>query len=405
MSLSQLARNIKESVTLKLNETAALLREKGEPVIHLGGGEPKSKAPIDAVINCTSILHTGEIRYTPPDGIPALKKAIIRYTEERYKKIVTADNVIVSGGAKQAIMVLLHAILDPKDEVIFPAPYWVSYPEMVKLAGGCPVVVTPEDGSFHPTLREIADTVGSYTKAIIINSPNNPSGAMFSKHFIAEIVEFCEKKSLYLIMDDIYNRLVFEGKSAPVCYDYTDAPLEQSKLVVINGVSKMYAMTGFRIGWAIASKELVEAMATVQSQQTSGPAAPSQWAAVGALNGVQSSVENLRMTLENNRNVMIDRLRAIDGVQVTKPDGTFYCFPDFSAYMKDSQKLANFLLEKVRVVTVPGKEFGFEGHLRLSYCGTIRDITEGLERIQWALDPTSANELYLGDRKLVRDWL
>ena len=405
MSLSQLARNIKESVTLKLNETAALLREKGEPVIHLGGGEPKSKAPIDAVINCTSILHTGEIRYTPPDGIPALKKAIIRYTEERYKKIVTADNVIVSGGAKQAIMVLLHAILDPKDEVIFPAPYWVSYPEMVKLAGGCPVVVTPEDGSFHPTLREIADTVGSYTKAIIINSPNNPSGAMFSKDFIAEIVEFCEKKSLYLIMDDIYNRLVFEGKSAPVCYDYTDAPLEQSKLVVINGVSKMYAMTGFRIGWAVANKELVEAMATVQSQQTSGPSAPSQWAAVGALNGVQSSVENLRMTLENNRNVMIDRLRAIDGVQVTKPDGTFYCFPDFSAYMKDSQKLANFLLEKVRVVTVPGKEFGFEGHLRLSYCGTIRDITEGLERIQWALDPTSANELYLGDRKLVRDWL
>jgi aspartate aminotransferase len=390
---------------LKLNETAALLREKGEPVIHLGGGEPKSKAPIDAVINCTSVLNTGDIRYTPPDGIPALKKAIIRYTEERYNKIITADNVIVSGGAKQAIMVLLHAILDPKDEVIFPAPYWVSYPEMVKLAGGVPVVVTPEDGSFHPTLREIADNVGSYTKAIIINSPNNPSGAMFSKDFIAEIVEFCEKRSLYLIMDDIYNRLVFEGKTAPICYDYTDMPFEQSKLVVINGVSKMYAMTGFRIGWAIANKELVEAMATVQSQQTSGPSAPSQWAAVGALNGVQSSVENLRMTLENNRNVMVERLRAIDGVQVTKPDGTFYCFPDFSAYMKDSQKLSNFLLEKVRVVTVPGKEFGFEGHLRLSYCGAIREIREGLERIQWALDPTSANELYLGDRKLVRDWL
>jgi aspartate aminotransferase len=405
MSLSQLARTIKESVTLKLNETAALLREKGEPVIHLGGGEPKSKAPIDAVINCTSVLHTGDIRYTPPDGIPALKKAIIRYTEERYNKIISADNVIVSGGAKQAIMVLLHAILDPKDEVIFPAPYWVSYPEMVKLAGGVPVVITPEDGTFHPTLREIAEAVGSYTKAIIINSPNNPSGAMFSKDFIAEIVEFCEKKSLYLIMDDIYNRLVFEGKSAPICYDSMEAPFEQSKLVVINGVSKMYAMTGFRIGWAIANQELVEAMATVQSQQTSGPSAPSQWAAVGALNGVQSSVENLRMTLENNRNVMIERLRAIDGVQVTKPDGTFYCFPDFSAYMKDSQKLANFLLDKVRVVTVPGREFGFESHLRLSYCGGIGEIREGLERIQWALDPTSANELYLGDRKLVRDWL
>jgi len=405
MSLSQLARSINESPTLKLNETAALLREKGEPVIHLGGGEPKSKAPIDAIINCTSLLNTGEVRYTPPDGIPALKKAVIRYTEDHYHKSVTADNVLCSGGAKQALMVLLHAILDPKEEVIFPAPYWVSYPEMVKLAGGVPVAVTAEDGTFFPTVKEIADAVGSYTKAIILNSPNNPSGAMYSREFVAEIVELCEKKSIYLIMDDIYNRLVFEGKSAPLCYEFAKTPLEQSKLVVINGVSKMYAMTGFRIGWAVANKELTNAMSNIQSQQTSGPAAPSQWAAVGALNGVQSSVEALRMTLENNRNVMLERLEAIPGVKVAKPDGTFYCFPDFSAYMKDSQKLANFLLQKVRVVSVPGKEFGFEGHLRLSYCGGMKDITEGLERIQWALDPNSANELYLGDRKLVRDWM
>jgi aspartate aminotransferase len=405
MSLSQLAKSISESPTLKLNETAALLREKGEPVIHLGGGEPKSKAPIDAIINCTSLLNTGEVRYTAPDGIPALKKAVIRYTEEHYHKLVSADNVLISGGAKQALMVLLHAILDPKEEVIFPAPYWVSYPEMVKLAGGTPVVVTAEDGTFYPTVREITEAVGSYTKAIILNSPNNPSGATYSHDFIAEMVEFCEKKSIYLIMDDIYNRLVFDGKSAPICYDSMKVPLEQSKLVVINGVSKTYAMTGFRIGWALANCELAEAMGNIQSQQTSGPAAPSQWAAVGALNGVQSSVEALRMTLENNRNVMLDRLEAIPGVKVTKPEGTFYCFPDFSAYMKDSQKLANFLLQKVRVVAVPGKEFGFDGHLRISYCGTMKDITEGLERVQWALDPNSPNELYLGDRKLVRDWL
>ena len=405
MSLSQLARSICESPTLKLNETAALLREKGEPVIHLGGGEPKSKAPIDAVINCTALLNTGEVRYTSPDGIPSLKKAIVRYTEEHYHKLVSADNVLVSGGAKQALMVLLLAILDPKEEVIFPAPYWVSYPEMVKLAGGVPVVVTAEDGTFCPTVREITEAVGSYTKAIILNSPNNPSGTMYSRDFIAEMVEFCEKKSIYLIMDDIYNRLVFDGKSAPLCYDWLKTPLEQSKLVVINGVSKTYAMTGFRIGWAIANRELTEAMGNIQSQQTSGPSAPSQWAAVGALNGVQASVESLRLTLENNRNIMLDRLLAIPGVKVAKPEGTFYCFPDFGAYFKDSQKLANLLLQKVRVVAVPGKEFGFEGHLRLSYCGTIKDITEGLERMQWALDPNSANELYLGDRKLVRDWL
>ncbi len=253
MSLSQLARSIRESATLKLNETAALLRDKGEPIIHLGGGEPKSKAPMDAVINCAALLNTGEIRYTPPDGIPALKKAIIRYTEEHYNKLVSADNVIASGGAKQALMVLLHAILDPKEEVIFPAPYWVSYPEMVKLAGGIPVPVTAEDGTFCPTMREMADACGSYTKAIILNSPNNPSGAVYSEGFIEEMVEFCEKRSIYLIMDDIYNRLVFDGKKAAIAYDFMKAPLEQSKLVVINGVSKMYAMTGFRIGWAIGN--------------------------------------------------------------------------------------------------------------------------------------------------------
>jgi len=404
MSLSQLARSIVESPTLKLNETAGQLREKGEPVIHLGGGEPKSKAPMDAILNCTSLLNTGEVRYTPADGIPALKKAIIRYTDEHYQKQVAPSNVIVSGGAKQAIMVLLHAILDPKDEVVFPAPYWVSYPEMVKLAGGVPVVVKPGDGSFIPTVDEVAAAVGPNTKAILLNSPNNPSGVMYSRDFIAEVVEFCEKKNLFLIMDDIYNRLVFDAKTAPNCYEFAHEPLEQSKLVVINGVSKMYAMTGFRIGWAIGNKELITAMGNIQSQQTSGPAAPSQWAAVGALNGVQTSVECLRLTLENNRNLMLERLKAFEGVKVTKPDGTFYCFPDFSAFMKDSQKLARFLLEKVRVVTVPGKEFGFEGHLRVSYCGTAADVTEGLERIQWALDPTAANELYIGDRKLVRDW-
>lgn len=405
MSISQLARSIRESATLKLNETAALLRDKGEPVIHLGGGEPKSKAPIDAIINMTSLANTGEVRYTPPDGIPALKKAVVRYTEEYYRRPVHADNVIVSGGAKQAVMCFFHAVLDPKDEVVIPAPYWVSYPEMVKLAGGVPVIVKPEDGGFIPTMQEIAAACGQYTKAVVVNSPNNPSGAVFPPDLIAEIVAFCEKKGLYLLMDDIYNRLVFEGHSAPICYDYTDLDVESSKIVVINGVSKMYAMTGFRIGWAVGSAPLIETMSTIQSQQTSGPAAPSQWAAVGALNGVQASVTNLRMTLENNRNVMIDRLLAFDGVKVVKPAGTFYCFPDFSAYEKNSQKLSQFLLDKVRVVTVPGSEFGFEGHLRLSYCGAVKEIMEGLERIKWALDPNSPNELYLGERKLVRDWL
>ena len=403
--LSQIALSIAESATLKLNETAALLRDKGEPVIHLGGGEPKSRAPIDAIIGCTSILNTGEVRYTPADGIAALKKAIIRYTEQHYGRAVAPENVIASSGAKQSIMVALQAMLDPNDEVIVPVPYWVSYPEMVKLAGGVPVPVRAADGSFEPAFEDVAQAVGPYTRAILLNSPNNPSGAVYSEDFVRRVVELCEQKDIWLVMDDTYNRLVFDGRQASNACAFTGEDVDRSKLVIVNSVSKMYAMTGFRVGWAVGNRDLVRVMTNIQSQQTSGPATPSQWAAVGALNGVQNCVDALCQTLQNNRDVMIARLRAIPGVKVTRPAGTFYAFPDFSAYEKDSQKLAAFLLEKVRVVTVPGREFGMDGHLRLSYCGTLKEIKEGIERIQWALDPHAPNELFLGSRKLTRDWL
>ncbi len=404
MSISQIARTISASATLQLNEKAAILRAKGDPVIHLGGGEPKSTAPIDAILATTGLLSSAEIRYTPADGTVEMKKAIIRYTEEHYSRLVEPENVIASGGAKQAVMVALQAILNPQEEVIFPSPYWVSYPEMVKLCQAIPVPAPPEDGTFYPRLQDIEERVGSYTKAIIINSPNNPSGAMYSVDFIADIVDFCERREIYLIMDDIYHRLIFDNRKPINCYDYAHDLSENSKLIVINGVSKQYAMTGYRIGWAVANKRLIEVMANIQGHQTSGPSALLQKAAVGAINGVQSCVEGLRLTLENNRNVMIDHLNSFDGVKVTKPDGTFYCFADFSVYNKDSTQLAEFLIDKVQVVTVPGVEFGMEGFLRLSYCGSIKDIQDGVERMKWALDMNSPNELYIGDRKLVRDW-
>ena len=404
MSLSQIARSIKASPTLALNEKAAILREKGDPVIHLGGGEPKSRAPMDALLAAVNSLNTGEIRYAPADGIPELKKAIIRYTEEFYGRKVNPENVIASGGAKQAIMVAMQSILNPQEEIIFPAPYWVSYPDMARLCGAIPVPVLPEDGTFYPRLKDIEQRVGSYTRAIIINSPNNPTGAMYSEEFIADIVDFCERKDIYLIMDDIYHRLIFDGKKPFSAYNYTKKSVEESKLIIINGVSKQYAMTGFRIGWAVGNKKVIEAMANIQGHQTSGPSVLLQKAAVGALNGIQSSVESLRVTLENNRNVLIGLLKSFNGVKVTVPDGTFYCFADFSAYEKDSQKLSSHLIDKVMVLTVPGKEFGLDGYLRISYCGTIKDITDGIERMKWALDPNSPNELYIGDRKLVRDW-
>jgi len=272
------------------------------------------------------------------------------------------------------------------------------------LIGAIPVPALPEDGTFYPRIKDITERVGSYTKAVIINSPNNPSGAMYSEEFISDVVEFCEKKDLWLIMDDIYHRLVFDGRKPINCYKYAKKLDENSKIIVINGVSKQYAMTGFRIGWAVGNKKVIEAMSNIQGHQTSGPSVVLQKAAVAALNGIQSGVESLRATLENNRNVMIALLRSFEGVKVSVPDGTFYCLADFSAYNKDSNKLSEFLIDKVQVLTVPGKEFGLEGYLRLIYCGTIKDIQDGMERMKWALDPNSPNELYIGDRKLVRDW-
>ncbi|GAB1371574.1 pyridoxal phosphate-dependent aminotransferase [Candidatus Kapaibacterium sp.] len=405
MSISLIGKSISVSATLKLNEMAAILREKGEPVIHLGGGEPKTKAPVEALIAAAGMINSGEVRYTPADGIPALKKAIIRYTEEFYDRKVEPENVIASSGAKQSLMVALQAILNPQEEVLFPAPYWVSYTEMAKMIGAVPVPVYAEDGSFYPRMKDIEQRVTSYTKCIIINSPNNPTGAMYSADFIGEIVEFCEKKGIWLIMDDIYHRLIFDGKKPINCYKFAKDLSENSKLVVINGVSKQYAMTGFRIGWAVANKRLIEVMTNIQAHQTSGPSAITQIAAAAAINGVQSGVESLRQTLENNRNILIDRLNAFNGVKSYKPDGTFYTFADFSYYMKDSTKLSKFLLDKVRVLTVPGIEFGMDGFLRISTCGTVKDITEGIDRIKWALDPDAPNEIYIGERKLVRDWL
>ncbi|MBC6934631.1 MAG: pyridoxal phosphate-dependent aminotransferase [Chloroflexi bacterium] len=405
MSISHLARSIAESATLKLNEQAKLLADQGQPVIHLGGGEPKNKVPITAVLSSAAKLTAGDVKYVPTDGTPSLKKAVIRYTEENYGWLVAPENVIVSSGAKQSLFNVLVSILDPQDEVIVLAPYWVSYPEMVKMVYGRPVIVRPEDGTFQPRLEDVERAVSSYTKAIIVNSPNNPSGAVYSEDFIAGLVDLCERRDIYLIMDDIYHKLVFDGIRPVSAYRYTDKTIETTKIIVVNGVSKLYGMTGFRIGWAVANRALVEVMKNVQAQTTSCPANLSMAAAEGALTGVQSTVESLRLGIQNNRDVMMTELRTFPGVKVTKPCGTFYCLPDFRAFSSSSEELAAFLLKKALVVTVPGKEFGAEGHLRLSYCGAVKDITEGIKRIRWALDPEAPNEIYIGDRRMVRDWL
>jgi aspartate aminotransferase len=404
VTVSRLGRSVRESATLALNERAGQLAARGQAVIHLGGGEPKNKAPLAATLAAAARLTSGDVKYAPADGTPSLKREIVRYTEEHYGRTVAPQNVIVSSGAKQSLFNLLVGLVDPQDEVVILAPYWVSYPELVRLVHGEPVIVTPEDGSFVPRLDEVEEVFGGSTRALIANSPNNPSGAVYPDELVRGLVALCEERGVRLIMDDIYHRLVFDRVRPPSAYAFTERDVDESSVVVVNGVSKLYGMTGFRVGWTVAPRDLVEVMKNVQAQTTSCPAAVSMAAAEAALAGVQAPVENLRLAIENQRDLLLRELRSLEGVRVTPPLGTFYCLPDFRAYSDDSEELARFLLEKALVVTVPGKEFGAEGHLRLSFCGSAKDLIEGVRRIRWALDPSAPNEIMIGDRRCVRDW-
>ncbi len=405
MKLSKLASEIAESPTLALNEEARLLRERGEAVIHLGIGEPKNKTPINDILSSAAKLTSGEVKYTPADGVPSLKKAIVRYTEENYNRLVAPENVIVTNGAKQSLFNIFYSILNPQDEVIVIAPYWVSYPEIIKMCMARPVIVTPEDGTFTPRFEDIEKAVTSYTRAIIVNSPNNPSGAIYPPELIEKLVAFCERKGIYLVCDDIYHKLTFDRKEAVPATRFTQKDMEDSHIIIVNGVAKLYGMTGFRVGWVVGPRELVRVMTNVTAQTTSGVSPVSQAAAEGALNGLQSVTEAVRLQIQNNRDVLLQEMKSFNGARLIPPDGTFYALPDLRAFNSSSVELSKFLLKKALVVTVPGKEFGMEGHIRLSFSGTVKDVTEGVARIKWALDPTSPNEIYIGDKKMVRDWL
>ena len=405
MKLSKLASEIAESPTFVLNEEARLLRERGEAVINLGIGEPKNKTPIAAVLASAARLTSGDVKYTPPDGLPSMKKAVVRYTEENYDRLVAPENVIITNGAKQSLFNIFYSILNPHDEVIVLAPYWVSYNEIIRMCMGIPVIVAPEDGTFTPRLEEIERAVTSLTRAIIVNSPNNPSGAVYPPELIGRIVELCERKGIYMICDDIYHKLTFDRVIAVPAYHFTKNDVENSRVIVVNGVAKLYGMTGFRVGWVVAPRKLVRVMTNVLAQTTSCVSPVAQAAAEGALNGLQSVVEALRLHIQNNRDVVLQEMRTFHGVRLIEPAGTFYALPDIRAFRDNSVEASKFLLKKAMVVTVPGKAFGMEGHIRISFAGSVTDVTEGIARIKWALDSPSPDEIYIGDKKMVRDWM
>ena len=405
MRLSKIASEIAESPTFALNEEARMLRERGEAVINLGIGEPRNKTPLSAVIASAAKLTSGEVKYVAPDGVPSLKKAVVRYTEENYDCLVMPENVIITNGAKQSLFNIFYSILNPGDEVVVLAPYWVSYNQMIKMCQGVPVVVAPEDGTFTPHFEEIERAVTSSTRAIIVNSPNNPSGNIYPPELIEKIVAMCESRGIFMVCDDIYHKLTFDNHKAVPAYHFAKKDVENSHIIVVNGVAKLYGMTGFRVGWVIAPRELVRVMTNVTVQITSGVSPVSQAAAEGALTGVQSMVEALRLQIQNNRNVLLQEMKSFNGVRLIEPQGTFYALPNICVYDNDSVAVSKFLLKKAKVVVVPGKEFGMEGHIRISFAGSANEVTEGVSRIKWALDPTSPGEIFIGDKRTVRDWL
>ena len=400
LQLSKLAGVIGDSPTLKINAQARALKAAGQPLIHLGGGEPTYPAPQAAVEAIEKKAASRKIKYSPSSGTPELKKAVLAYTFEHYGRQYEAPNVIISAGAKQALFNFLLAAVDPGDEVIFPAPYWVSYPDMVRLAGGTPVIVRPQHG-IMVSAQEIKAAVSPKTKAIIINSPCNPSGQISPEDFVREIVEFAERENIFLVMDDIYHQLVFDGARTPNPCAYAK---KGENLVIINGVSKLYGLTGLRIGWAVcANQDLIKAMGKMQAQSTSCNSDLSEAAAAAALTGPQDCVRDMCAVLQENRNALLAELAAIPHVTVEKPQGTFYSFADFSYYNADSQTLAQYLLEKALVAVVPGKAFGLDGHLRISFCADRASVVEGVRRIRWALDKTAPNEIKIGDKLVTRD--
>ncbi len=390
LTLSKRAQSIGDSATLKINALARALKKEGKPLIHLGGGEPVFPAPQAAVEAIVEKAQSRRIKYTPSSGTPELKEAVIKYTLENYGKKVAPENIIISAGAKQALFNFLLAAVEEGDEVIFPAPYWVSYPEMVKMAGATPVIVRPEQGSLQVSFEQIESAVTDKTKAILLNSPNNPSGLIFDAAFIKAVVQLAEQKNIFLLMDDIYHKLVFDGKNCPNPYDYST---NGQNLVIANGVSKLYGLTGLRIGWAVSeNKSLISAMGRMQAQSTSCNSDLSEVAAAAALSGDQSCIKDLCSLLQSNRNVLLAELAQIPHLKIHQPQGTFYSFADFSYYNPDSQALAQYLLEKALVAVVPGVAFGLDGYLRISFCASQDSIVEGVRRIKQALENLSLKE-------------
>ncbi|MBW1991518.1 MAG: pyridoxal phosphate-dependent aminotransferase [Deltaproteobacteria bacterium] len=394
MQLARRIRQIPPSATLALNAKANALKAQGVDVVNFGVGEPDFDTPDHIKQAAVAALESGFTRYTPVGGIPELKEAIIQRFEEDLGLSYRPAEIMVSCGGKHALYNLFQVLFDPGDEVVVPAPYWVSYPPMLMLAEAVPVIIpTREENGFKLTPEELRERLTPRTKGLILNSPSNPTGMVYSRPELEALAEVVLAHDLVVISDDIYNRIIFDG------LEFVNlamlAPELKARTFVLNGVSKTYAMTGWRIGYAAGPEAAIAAAVNLQSQSTSNPTSIAQKASVAALRGPQDFVARMVGEFAWRRDDIYQRLLAIPGVTTPKPEGAFYIFPNFSAYydrlkpapgQSRSQALAEYLLEEARVAAVPGAEFGEDACIRLSYATSRERIATGLARIREALE-------------------
>ncbi|MEE1940496.1 pyridoxal phosphate-dependent aminotransferase [Streptomyces sp. TRM 70361] len=391
--------SISESATLAVDAKAKALKAAGRPVIGFGAGEPDFPTPDYIVEAAVEACRDPRFhRYTPAGGLPELKEAIVAKTLRDSGYAVETSQVLVTNGGKQAIYEAFAAILDPGDEVVLPAPYWTTYPESVKLAGGVPVpVVTDETTGYRATVEQLEAARTERTKALVFVSPSNPTGAVYSRAQVEEIGRWAAEHGLWVLTDEIYEHLVYgeaaaragaEGQSSslPVV-----VPELADRCVVVNGVAKTYAMTGWRVGWIIAPKDVVKAAANLQSHATSNVANVSQAAALAAVSGDLTAVSRMREAFDRRRRTIVRMLNEIDGVTCPEPEGAFYAYPSVKGVLgkeirgrrpATSVELAEVILEEAEVAVVPGEAFGTPGYLRLSYALGDEDLVEGVSRIQ-----------------------
>lgn len=397
MKQSKRVERLEPSVTLATAAKAKALKAQGKDIISLTVGEPDFATPEniqEAAI--AAIKNVKASYYTPTAGIPELRQAIVSYLETYYGLTYDASQTIVTDGAKFALYALFQTILDPKDEVIIPVPYWVSYGEQVKLAEGVPVFVTGQEvNDFKVTLEQLEQARSSKTKAVIINSPSNPTGMIYTKEELQEIGEWAVKNDILIVADDIYGRLVYNDNEFTPIATISKAIREQT--IIINGVSKTYAMTGWRIGYAVGDQKIIDGMIAIASQSTSNPTAVSQYAAVEALQGEQDTVEEMRKAFEERLDIVFPLVADLPGVSVKRPQGAFYLFPN----VKETLAICGYeqvtpwvedLLEEAGVALVTGEGFGAPENVRLSYAANLATLEEGIQRIQRFIESKSQNE-------------